>query len=526
MKKFYPIILAIMAYSLSSFGQKAGLNSINKNDLKAYMTFFASDGMQGRETGTPANDLAALYIKTNIMRLGLKPIPETGDYIQRVPFVSKKVMHTESYLKISRSNGEQIYSTDSILFFGQSSETLELKGSAVFAGYGWEDTITGYNDLKGLDLKDKIVFIMTRNPELVNKDEGKTPIQMDVEEPKISRVLSKGPKAVFFIYDPRNNFHDAYNSGISHMIPSETISLKGDQNSESGPQVGFLTQHAVDMMLGTTGNSLKQLQDRISNTNNPASFELENITVTVKTAIENKEFTGQNVIGLIEGSDPLLKKECIVYSAHFDHVAKDDKGEVCNGADDDASGSMALIEIAQAYMNLKTKPLRTIVFTWFTGEEKGLLGSNYYVKNPAIPIKNTLIDINLDMIGRSKNPSDTGKFFGFDLSITNPGEVLAYSAHESAQFDKMLIKSAEQTGVTVIDKGKDLEFGGSDHQSFQAEGVQNILFISGIHSDLHSSRDDVDKIDFDKMESVSKMVFLLGYKVSNQRERIKIDKKK
>jgi Zn-dependent M28 family amino/carboxypeptidase len=231
------------------------------------------------------------------------------------------------------------------------------------------------------------------------------------------------------------------------------------------------------------------------------------------------------VVGIIEGSDPVLKNECVIYTAHFDHEGVNDKGEVYNGADDNASGSMALLEVAQAFSNLKKKPLRSIVFAWVNGEEKGLLGSEYYTDNPIFPMEKTLVDINLDMVGRSKMPSDTGKFMGTDLNVTQKGEIIVYTAHESTELLNMLSLSSRLAGINVLDMGKDLPFGSSDHVNFRAKGVPAFLIHSGLHSDLHSVRDDIEKIDFDKMEKVSKMVFLLGYKVANQRERIKVDNK-
>lgn len=516
-------ILTALTLSLPSFGQKAALKSIQKDNLRATMTFFSSDEMLGRETGTPANDLAALYIKTNIMRLGLKPIPETGDYFQMIPFVSKKIDPKESGLQLIGKNGEPGYATDSVVLFEFPSETMEFNTHVVFAGYAHTDTVTGYNDLGDIDMKDKIVFLMTRNPDLVKADEGKSILQMDVEGPKLEKVMQQNPKAVFLVYDPENRYIDPYESGISHLISSERVSLKNDSLPASAFQIGFLTQHAADMLLQTTGSSLRQMQDSISATGKPVSLEIPDIIATLKTTIANREFTGKNVIGLIEGSDPVLKNECIVYSAHFDHIGINDKGEINNGADDDASGSMALIEIARAYMKLKKKPLRTIVFAWVTGEEKGLLGSRFYTDHPVIAMENTLVDINLDMIGRSKNSSDTGTFEGFDLTVTQPGEVLVYSPHESLQVFKMLDEAAQQTGVKVIDMGNNLQLGTSDHASFIEKGVPGLLFISGIHADLHSPGDDADKIDYDKMEHISRMAFLLGFRIANRRERIIID---
>lgn len=487
------------------------------------MTFFSSDELQGRETGTPASDVAALYLKTNIMGLGLKPIPETQDYFQMIPLVAKEVIRHESGLKIVDNDSCLIWSTDSVVLFDQPTGTAEFSGNVVFAGYAHTDTVSGYDDLGELPLKDKIVLLMTRNPDLVESDEGKSALNTEVEGAKLERVLAREPRAAFLVYDPKNDYRDPFESGISEMIPSDHVFLAKDSFPAPPFQLGFLTRNAADMLLQPTGNNLRQMQDSISTTGRPVSLEIPGITAIVKRTISTREFTGKNVIGIIEGSDPVLKNECIVYSAHFDHEGVNDEGEIYNGADDDASGSMALIEIARAYVKLRKKPLRTIVFAWFTGEEKGLLGSRYYADNPVIPMKNTVFNINLDMIGRSKTPADTGTFMGFDLTVTQPGEVLLYSLIESSQVAEMLTDAAQQTGVKVIDKGDDLNMGTSDHESFAKKGVPGWLFISGIHADLHGTGDDADKIDYDKMEQISRMAFLLGYKISNRRERIIID---
>ena len=526
MKKTLLLFTILILISFTVLAQKEGLTTIRKNDLKAYMTFFASDEMQGRETGTRANDEAALYIKTNLMRMGLKPVPETGDYFQKIPLVSTKIAKKETYLKVINSNGDPIFSTDSLVFLMVPSKTMDATGNVVFAGYGYEDKITGYNDLKDIDLKDKIVLMMTRSPEMAAKDSGNTIFNNELESKKLMTVFSKGPKAILYIYDPKSKFHDAYASGLTGMIGSGSVSMKGQVGFSLPLQFAFITQYAADMLLKTSGFNLKQMQERIATGGKPVSMELPGITASVRTGVENSDFFSRNVIGIVEGSDLVLKNECIVYTAHFDHIGVNEKGEINNGADDDASGSMALLEVAQAFMSLKKKPLRSIIFVWVNGEEKGLLGSHYYANDPVIPMGKTLVDINLDMVGRSKLPSDTGKIMGYNLTVTQSGEILAYTAHESSELLKMMVSSAQETGIKVIDKGKDLEFGSSDQASFMAKGVPAFLFISGIHSDLHSTRDKIEKIDFDKMEKVSKMVFLLGYKVANQKERIKLDNPK
>jgi hypothetical protein len=523
MKKVLSFILILIEFSITSSAQKKGLASINQNDLKSYMMFFASDEMEGRETGTISNDAAAMYIKTNIMRLGLKPAPGTEDYLQKMPLISTKINQKNSFLKIYNRQGEVIFSTDSLTTLIRPSADVEFSGRLVFAGYGYADKTTGYNDLGSVDLKDKVVLVMTRSPETVKSDSGKGVFINNIEAPKIMSIIGSGAKVVLQVYDPMNSFRDAYSSGLADMTSSDAVTFKDQPEFSVPAQLSYITQNVANELLRTTGCTLKQMQDKIISTGKPISEELQDITVTVKTSVEKKEFSGSNVIGIVEGSDPVLKNECIIYTAHFDHIGINENGEINNGADDDASGSMALLEVAEAFMKLKRKPLRTIVFAWVNGEEKGLLGSQYYTRNPSFPLEKTLVDINLDMVGRSKIAADTGKIFGYDLDVTRSGEIYVYTAHESSELLKIMNISAKESGIAVKDMGKDLPFGSSDHVPFMQKGIPAFLFHTGIHADLHGPGDDVNKIDFDKMERVAKMVFLIGYKVANQQERIIIE---
>jgi len=531
MKKLYSLLIAILVISNTLMAQKEGLASINKDDLKAYMTFFASDELEGRETGSRGNDAAALYIKTNLMRLGLNPIPETGDYFQMMPMRSNYLNPASTSLTINDRDDKVIFASDSIVFLMPPSNSLNVNGDIVFAGYGYADTTSGYNDFEDISLKDKIVLLMTGNPSLAKQEESSVMFDNSIESIKLGAVFSQNPKAIFYVYNPGSKFKSAYDSGLADMISggrpgTSHISMQG-QNQFSLPfPIIFITQHSADMLLKSTGHTLEQLETKILTEGNPVSVELDSITASVSAQIETLDIQSPNVIGIIEGSDPVLKNECIVYSAHFDHVGVNSNGEVFNGADDNASGSMGLLEVAEAYTKLRKKPLRTVVFAWVNAEEKGLFGSKYYADNPVISMENTLVNINLDMIGGSEMPSDTISFMGYELDITQAGEILVYTAHESTELTDMLNSSAKKTGLKVIDMGEEIQAGSSDHASFMAKGVPAFCFNSGIHSDLHGVGDDLDRIDFDKMETVSKMVFLLGYKVANQRERIVLDGQK
>jgi hypothetical protein len=528
MKKLSSMLIAMLVIPNSIMAQKEGLASINRDDLKAHMTCFASDEMEGRETGSRGNEAAALYIKANLMRLGLNPIAGTGGYFEMMPMSSKYLNREGTSLTINDKDGKLIFESDSIVYLMPPSNSLNVNGDIVFAGYGFTDTISGYNDFEEISLTDKIVLLMTGNPSMAKQGESSIMFDNAVESMKLGAIFTQSPKAIFYVYNPGSNFKSAYDSGLADMISggrpgTKQISLK-DQGQFSLPfPIVFITQHSADMLLESTGHTLENLESNILSDGNPVSVELDSITASVSAQIETMDIQSPNVIGIIEGSDPVLKNECIVYSAHFDHVGVNSKGEVFNGADDNASGSMGLLEVAEAYTKLRKKPLRTVVFAWVNAEEKGLYGSKYYADNPVISMENTLVNINLDMIGRSELPSDTINFMGYELDITQAGEILVFTAHESTELTNMMNSSAKKTGLKIIDMGEDIQLGTSDHASFMAKGVPAFCFNTGTHSDLHGVRDDLDRIDFDKMEMVSKMVFLLGYEVANQRERIVLD---
>jgi len=512
---------ALLLICMNLSGQKEGLDIIKQSDLKAAMTFLASDQMRGRETGSPENDLAALYIRSSLIQMGLKPLAQTGDYLQSIPLMTSEIMKGETFLKGTDQNGTDTFRTDSVIFLMAPMQTNELKSRLVFAGYGFRDTASGYDDFKNIDVKDKIIMIMTGSPVETAHDKNAM-LRFEEEGLKIRYAYMHGAKGVICVYEPGNKFRDAYASGLAEMGASgpgtKIVKLK-ETREVPALQIVFITQYAADQLLKTDGFSLQSLQNKILSEKKPVSYESDKINLTLTTTIKGTDLKANNVIGIIEGTDPSLKNECIIYTAHFDHIGVDRKGEVFNGADDNASGSVSLLEVAKAFMNLHKKPARSIVFAWVNGEEKGLLGSEYYSENPVIGMNNTLLDINLDMVGRSRMPSDTGKFMGIDPTVSKQGEIQMYTDQKGSDFLGLIGKRSADAGIRSLNMGKDPVLGSSDHASFMSKGVPFIFFNSGFYPDLHSTGDDVEKIDFDKMERVTRLVFLLGYDIANQRKR-------
>ncbi|HUX97328.1 MAG TPA: M20/M25/M40 family metallo-hydrolase [Bacteroidales bacterium] len=521
MKNAFITILIFFLFQGFVLGQKEGLATIKKEDLKANMEFLASDFLMGRETGTEANDVAGLYIKSIIKRFGLKPGGD--DYYQHMLLASYRNKMEESYLKISDYNGKELFSTDSLMLLMTGHRTMDAAGKIVFAGYGYEDEKSGYNDFDGIDVKDKIVLFMTRTPEMVRKGEGESSLNFQSEEGKIGSLFERGAKALLMVFDPSYSEQDPFMSMLYEVTRSGQVYPEEDTLRSIPFILAFIKPGAANQLLSSSGKTLQQYQHEIYASGKPVSVEIPGINVSLKAAVEKRKFDSKNVIGIVEGSDPVLKNECIVYTAHFDHAGTDSNGEVYNGADDDASGSVGLIELAEAFMKLEKKPLRSVVFAWVNGEEKGLLGSEYYVNNPAITLDRTLLDINLDMIGRTRTPADTGRFFGIELDVIGPDEVILYTKHESSDVTRMISSAAAKNGLKIIDKGEDIEAGGSDHESFWNKGVPAVMFHTGVNADTHRITDEESRIDYDKMEQITKLVFQLGYDVANKRERIRID---
>lgn len=269
---------------------------------------------------------------------------------------------------------------------------------------------------------------------------------------------------------------------------------------------------------------MTELQDQIDNELKPKSFLIADKTITIKTTVKESRTEVPNVVGFIEGSDPELKNEVVLYSAHFDHIGERDDENIYNGADDNASGSIALLELAEAFQSLNQKPKRSIVLLWVSGEEIGLYGSRFYSNNPLISLKNTLVDINLDMVGRVKTEADSVN----PEMISERESVFVIGGHQSKElleinnnvFKKMQLKPDYTLGDL---NHPDRLYYRSDHINFAQKDIPCLFITTGLHGDYHTIRDTYDRIDFEKFLKVTKLVYLLGFEVANRPERIEVD---
>jgi hypothetical protein len=328
--------------------------------------------------------------------------------------------------------------------------------------------------------------------------------------------------------DPRSGYSslDDQFPGISGELTS-SATLKGEKNKAfqfvNMPKILFVSRKVADALLDGSGFTLEELQKKIDSDLKPHSFLIPDKHIRITEAVKSNEETLNNVAAYIEGSDKALKNEYVVFSCHADHIGVSANG-INTGADDNASGCAALLSMAKAFSSLDKKPLRSILFLWFSGEEIGLYGSQSYVNNPLVPLDKTVADLNMDMIGRVKGVADTSA----ENPMTGPQKVFAITDNQS----KDLLKIAGD-----VDSGSDLDldyslsgrnhplqlFARSDHYNFVKHDIPILFFTTGLHTDYHTPGDVVDKIDFAKMELVTRTMYQIGYNVANRKQRITVD---
>jgi hypothetical protein len=524
MKSQIKLTLLLLVVVFNAVAQKEALESITENELKAHLEFIASDYMQGRDFGTPIPglELTADYLKTECMKMGLKPVGT--DYFQIVEMVSVKPDAENTFFKLNEINGTEKYKTKDIFTLGGSSENDTVTGDVVFCGYGWYNEETKYNDTEGMDIKDKIVLVMTRNRETA-LDTSKKSFDSNLEGMKLNKAFFGGAKALILVPDPLNPDKKSLDM-VKGFVYRGSYTLKGAKASSFIPvKLIFGTEELANEIVKESGKTLLQLQNEINKSGSPKSFEVKNYMAEIQLIKKSEPVEGKNIVAILEGSDPILKNECVVLSAHYDHLGIAANGDINNGADDNGSGTVALLEIAEAITKMKKHPKRSIVFAWFTAEEYGLIGSEYYTLNPIFPLKNTVANINLDMVGRSAE-NELLKVDNPEKSLAGPNGIYIITGDKSPELTEISNKICGKLGLIPSDALTDEFMERSDQFNFHKNGIPVIAVFTGFHEDYHHPTDDFDKIDYLKMKRVAEYAFLVTDEVANQKKRIVVDNPK
>lgn len=526
--------IALICFSVFSYSQRTvpGSDKINSADLEAHISFLASPSMNGRANGTKDLDIALNYLTSQAKLLGLKPA-NGNSYYQPYSLMKKSIDPEKSEISIFTTANDSIQFREPMYqLFPTGPSDFEIEGEVIFAGYGIRADSYSYNDLEEINPEGKILLVMNRSPLSEDGSEyrfqGSIWSSMMSLQPKMTFLMFSKAKAVIIVSDPKSGY-----SSIQQQHPgitSELESLKYLKGSKpmiidmpAVPRILFVHRNIADELLKGTGQSLEKLQKEIDSELKPKSFLIPGKRIRITEATQTDEITMNNVAAWIEGSDSELKKEIVVFSGHADHVGE--RGGIIHpGADDNASGCAAILEIAQAFQSLEKKPLRSLLFLWVTGEEIGLFGSQSYVENPLFPLENTVANLNMDMIGRVRGAADTTE----NTPMTDETGLFVITGNQS----KELVDIAREVDEkTVLDLDYSLSgrnhplqlFARSDHYNFAKKDIPVLFFSTGLHTDYHEPGDTVDKIDFAKMELVTRAIYEIGYNVANRRKRIVVD---
>jgi hypothetical protein len=527
------ITILIIGTPEISFSQKdiPGTDAITSSDLSSYVTFLASPLLKGRKNGEPELDIAQQFIVSQAKLLGLKPA-NGQSYLQPYSVIKNITDPVKTMVQVMSKGQDTLTFRDPVYQLVPTGPAdFSVDGEVVFAGYGLKQDRYGYNDFDNIQTEGKILLVMMSSP--MNAD-GKFVFEtgdwtsfMSIQV-KLTALIFSRAKAVMFVTDPRSGYlslDDQY-PGISGEMAS-TTSFKGEKNRNlqytNMPKIMFVSREIADAILNGSGFTLEELQKKIDADLKPHSFMVKNKQIRITETVKSTEETLNNVAAFIEGSDPVLKNEYVVFSCHADHIGTTAKG-INTGADDNASGCASLLSMAKAFQSLNKKPLRSLLFLWFSGEEIGLYGSQSYVNNPLVPLENTVVDLNMDMIGRVKGVADTSA----ENPMTGPKKVFAISDNQSKELLKISddVDKESDLDIDYSLSGKDHPlqlFARSDHYNFVKHDIPVLFFTTGLHTDYHTPGDVVEKIDFNKMELVTRTMYQIGYNVANRKSRITVD---
>ncbi len=485
--------------------------SITSEDLRAHLSLLASDEYEGRETGKKGQKMAAEYISKVFNSLNI-PEQAGGGYFQRYPVLESTIGKME--MKVNNTSYK--FLEDYYLVQDFNSQKLS-NNKILFAGFGINDSV--YNDLEKIDIKDKIVMVMKGEPKskkgiyqlsrTVNPSEN----YQKSEKYKIEKLATLKPKVILIV----NPEFDQTVKNYKKWIMEPKMNLEKDYEAPISTVI-YISPKLARELLGLTEKKFDAMVSKMNNQGKPQT-KVSLSTLTYNFTKNRKSIETENVLGFVEGSE--FPEEVIAITAHYDHIGVID-GKVYNGADDDGSGTSAILELAQAFSKAKEDgkgPKRSILFMTVSGEEKGLLGSDYYTSNPVYPLENTVANLNIDMIGRvdekhKENPNYI-YLIGSDKLST---ELHGISEMSNKKFGKM------ELDYTFNDPADPNRFYyRSDHYNFAKNNIPVIFYFNGVHEDYHKDTDEIDKINFDLMAKRTQLVFYTAWEIANRDSRLRVD---
>lgn len=491
LKKYIPVyiilIITTVLFLYSVDTETYRNDSITKTELSKHVYHLASDELEGRRAGTEGALKAAQYIAHEFIAYGLLPHPDTDsisdwqDYLQPFEFGAGVEMGEDNKLSLTIADERMDFEVGKDFQTLPFSSADSVTGEIIFAGFGISAKEENYDDYDGVSLEGKIVLIFQGSPD-IQDPHG---ILNRFATPRYKTIAAReaGAKGLIIISQPGDE-------------EPQLMRLGTDRNpATSGLPVINITTQIADKLLENSGYTSSSLYNKLLESRSPNSFNLYNIQANIQTDLYTVTAVCNNVISFLPGNHPEKKSEVVVIGAHYDHLGRGGQGSMAPneeaihyGADDNASGTAGLLELAQKFAANSTKLDRSMLFIAFGAEELGLIGSNYYIENPYIPNEQTTAMINLDMIGNLRNQ-----------------ELIIFGVGSSPVWES-LIESVPQHENFEIRTNPD-GLGPSDHASFYRKNIPVLFFHTGLHGDYHRPSDTADKINYEGLEQIADYVY-------------------
>lgn len=512
----------------ATLAKQRGVDQITEAQMRALLTFISADEMEGRDTPSRGLDTAAKFIAFNLTRLGLKPAGDDGSYLQHIALRRDRLDAAQTRVEL---NGQALVPGDDYI---PTVAAGNVSGQLLFAGSGWYIKSKNLDPYKDIDAKGKIAVIFVAPNSLPHgarfSDLGK---QGEDWLNPVDNARNHGVAGL--IYVPDFQFFANWERNRARLMErgSTVVEKFIKEGSTAVPAIVASAKFATSLFQNErvgAGTLFEQTLTGGEAVGTPFLLSADK-KLSISVAVKNETVGTQNVVAVWEGSDPVLKDEYVALGAHYDHVgicAPGAADPICNGADDDGSGTTALLAMAEALAHASARPKRSVLFVWHCGEEKGLWGSQYFTENPTIPLDHIVTQLNIDMIGRSKKEGDTNPR---NRALTGPNEIYVIG---HAMMSTELGELSEAVNKAYLNLSYDYRYDDpadpsqiffrSDHYNYARKGIPIIFFFDGEHEDYHRPGDEVQKIDFQKMEKVARTIYVTMWEVANRAARPKVDK--
>lgn len=499
----------------SAFGHVEGITAAQ---LKAYLSFIASDELEGRNTPSRGLNTAAQFLATQLMRFGARPAGEEDSYFQTLMLSQVTIDPRATIAELGGRTWK--YGED----FLANETATQVSGAMVYIGPGWTMKSDSVFAEESIEVRGKIIITHAGFPPGVRFNRS------DWESPS-GYARRRGASAIIYVptFQTLTNWPRTRQNAVE---TGEVFVNKFQEKEEPAvPSITASAQLLTEIFRGESESAQTIFKRSLSGEKGKA-FALEsNKILRLTVAVQTKAETTRNVIAVLEGSDNKLKQEYVALGAHYDHVGigRAVAGDsIYNGADDDGSGTTALLALAEAFAK-GPRPKRSLLFVWHTGEEQGLWGSQYFTNYPTVPLGQIVAQLNIDMIGRSRKPGDTNTA---NEALSGAHEIYVIGAKMMSTQLGALSERVNKIFLNLsfnynYDDPKDPNrfFFRSDHFHYAQKGIPIIFYFDGIHEDYHKPKDSVDKIDFVKLEKVARTIGATAWEIANLPSRPEVDKK-